>query len=91
VTRGLRTGQARKSESIRITLSDLDLQQVASRATGHFQPCYPASRPVSRPVFTSKLLWDLEPIRVSCMLGWYAVLQSWRGCFRPWPWAYRCL
>jgi hypothetical protein len=54
VTRGLRTGQARKSESIRITLSDLDPQQVVSRATGHFQPCFPASRPVSRPVFASK-------------------------------------
>ncbi len=39
--------------SIRITLSDLDLQQVASRATGHFQPCFPASRPVNRPVFAS--------------------------------------
>jgi hypothetical protein len=35
-------------------LSDLDPQQVASRATGHFQPCFPARRPVSRPVFASK-------------------------------------
>ncbi len=26
----------------------------ASRATGHFQPCFPASRTVSRPVFASK-------------------------------------
>jgi hypothetical protein len=33
----------------------LDPQQVISRATGHFQPCFPASRPVSRPVFASKL------------------------------------
>jgi hypothetical protein len=32
----------------------LDPQQVISRATGHFQPCFPASRPVSRPVFASK-------------------------------------
>jgi hypothetical protein len=45
--------RARKSESIRITLSDLDPQQVASRATGHFQPCFPTRRPVTRPVFTS--------------------------------------
>jgi hypothetical protein len=35
-------------------LSDLDPQQVASRATGHFQPCFPASRTVNRPVFASK-------------------------------------
>jgi hypothetical protein len=32
----------------------LDPQQVISRATGHFQPCFPASRPVIRPVFASK-------------------------------------
>ena len=37
-------------------MSDLDPQQVASRATGHFQPCFLASRPVSRPVFASKLV-----------------------------------
>jgi hypothetical protein len=36
VTRGLRTGYTRKSESIRITLSDLNPQQVARRETGHF-------------------------------------------------------
>jgi hypothetical protein len=41
----------------------LDPQQVISRATGHFQPCFPASRPVSRPVFASKfnlgeIRWD---------------------------------
>ncbi len=35
-------------------MSDLDPQQVASRATGHFHPCFPANRPVSRPVFPSK-------------------------------------
>ncbi len=35
-------------------MSDLDPQQVISRATGHFQPCFPASRPVNRPVFASK-------------------------------------
>jgi hypothetical protein len=34
----------------------LDPQQVASRATGHFQPCFPASRPVSRPVFALKVV-----------------------------------
>jgi hypothetical protein len=28
----------------------------ARRATGHFQPCFPSSRPVSRPVFGSKVL-----------------------------------
>jgi hypothetical protein len=43
-----------KSDSIRITLSDLDPQQVDIRETGHFQPCFPASRSVRRPVFTSK-------------------------------------
>jgi hypothetical protein len=47
---------ARKSESIRITLSDLDPQQVIIRETGHFQPCFPPSRPVNSPVFTSKIL-----------------------------------
>jgi hypothetical protein len=31
----------------------LDPQQVASRATGHFQPYFPSSRPVNRPVFAS--------------------------------------
>ncbi len=36
-------------------MSDLDPQQVPSRATGHFQPCFPTSRPVSRSVFVSKL------------------------------------
>ena len=55
VTRGLRTGWTRKSESIRITLSDLDPQQVAIRTTGQFHPCFPASRPVSRSVFPSNL------------------------------------
>ncbi len=55
VTRGLRKGYARKSESIRITLSDLDQQQVVSRSTGHFQPCFPPRRTVSSPVFPSKL------------------------------------
>ena len=36
-------------------MSDLNPQQVARRATGYFQPCFPASRPVSRPVFPSKV------------------------------------
>ena len=39
-----------KCESIRIILSDLDPQQVARRATGYFQPCFPARRTVKRPV-----------------------------------------
>ncbi len=60
VTRGLRTGLARKSESIRITLSDLDPQQVSRRATGHFHPCFPVNRPVRRSVFSSNLSPD-EP------------------------------
>ncbi len=33
---------------------DLDPQQVVNRETGHFHPCFPDSRPVSRPVFASK-------------------------------------
>ncbi len=40
-----------KSESIRITLSDLDPQQVDRRGKRHFQPCFPPSRSVNRPVF----------------------------------------
>ncbi len=28
--------------------------RTGSRSTGHFQPCFPATRPVSRPVFASK-------------------------------------
>ncbi len=43
-----------ESESIRITLSDLDPQQVARRSTGHFHPCFRARRSVSSPVFASK-------------------------------------
>ncbi len=35
-------------------MSDLDPQQVSSRATGHFQSCFPPRRPVSRPVFAFK-------------------------------------
>ncbi len=38
VTRGFRTGKAPKSETIRITLSDLDTQQVATRETGLEMP-----------------------------------------------------
>ncbi len=40
----------------------LDPQQVTNRATGHFQPCFPASRPVSRPVFASKDETDCMPL-----------------------------
>jgi hypothetical protein len=47
VTRGLRTGYPQKSESIRITLSDLDPQLVVRRETGHFQDCFPVSRSVT--------------------------------------------
>jgi hypothetical protein len=36
----------------------LDPQQVARRATGHFQPCFPVTRPVSRPVFPSKPIYE---------------------------------
>ncbi len=32
----------------------MDPQQVASRATGQFQLCFPGIRPVRRPVLTSK-------------------------------------
>ena len=42
-----------KSESIRITLSDLDPQQVDIRETGHFQTCFPGNRSVSRSDFPS--------------------------------------
>ncbi len=51
---GMSKNNALLSESIRITLSDLDPQQVARRVTGHFQPCFPVNRPVNRPVFPSK-------------------------------------
>jgi hypothetical protein len=47
VTREFRRGNT-QHESIRITLSDLDPQQVARRATGHFQPRFPSSRSVMR-------------------------------------------
>ncbi len=56
-------------------MSDLDPQQVARRATGHFQPCFPSSRSVNKTVFASKVLreslddamyhllpWDIELI-----------------------------
>ncbi len=47
--------KARKSESIRITLSDLDPQQVAGRVIGHFQSCFPSIRSVYSPVFAFKV------------------------------------
>jgi hypothetical protein len=37
--------------SIRKSLGDLDPQQVASRTTGHLQPCFRASRPTRFPHF----------------------------------------
>ncbi len=59
VTRGLRTGWARKSESIRITLSDLDPHQVTRS-------------PVSRPVFPSKIINNPKyvPLMISPLHRW---------------------
>jgi hypothetical protein len=54
VTRGLRRGQPRKSESIRTTLSDLDPQLVTNRETGLEMPCFHTRRTVKRSVFPSK-------------------------------------
>ena len=49
-------------------MSDLEPQQVARRATGHFQPCFPANRPVDRPVFPSKLIGGLEHLKIETRL-----------------------
>jgi hypothetical protein len=73
VTRGLRTGQTQKSESIRTTLSDLDPQEVTSRVTGHFQSCFPDSRPVSRPVFPAKL----SRISILNKAPWITIKLDW--------------
>ena len=54
-------------------MSDLDPQKVASRVTGHFQPLFPATRPVNRPVFASKVLYTglyggLEHLKIETRL-----------------------
>jgi hypothetical protein len=69
VTRGFRTGCPPKFESIRITLSDLDPEQVCDRATGHFQPCIPVNSPVNRPVFASKSLTGQQGMLTALLTG----------------------
>ena len=66
--KGIQERVISKTESIRITLSDLDPQQVAIRETGHFQPCFPDSSPVSRPVFPSKVE-GRHSLRVQDLIG----------------------
>jgi hypothetical protein len=67
-------------------LSDLDQQQVASRATGYFQSCFPSSGPVSRPIFPSKMMTtyehtvanhDTEIVSLKCNKTFFS-LFSWK-------------
>ncbi len=58
-------------------MSDLDPQQVASRATGHFHPCFPANSPVIRSVFASKLeVFRIPECTVRCAASGEAVPES---------------
>jgi hypothetical protein len=64
----------------RITLSDLDPQQVDIRVTGHFQSCFPSRRPVRRPVF---------PFKVGVMKDYNLKLRNLRDS--GWSWERRCI
>ena len=55
VTGGLRTGDSKKFESIRINLRDLAWSQVFPRDPGLLQPWIPGTRPGTTPGIPSKL------------------------------------
>jgi hypothetical protein len=54
VTGGLRTGNSKKFESIRINLRDLDWSQVFPRDPGFLQPWIPGTRSGTTPGIPSK-------------------------------------
>jgi hypothetical protein len=56
VTGGLRTGDSKKFESIRINLRDLAWSQVFPRDRGLLQPWNPGTRPGTTPGIPSKEL-----------------------------------
>ncbi len=53
---GLRTGDSKKFESIRINLRDLAWSQVFPRDPGLLQPWIPGTRPGTTPGIPSKIL-----------------------------------
>jgi hypothetical protein len=55
LTGGLRTGDNKKFESIRINLRDLAWSQVFPRDPGFLQPWIPGTRPGTTPGIPSKL------------------------------------
>ena len=55
MTRGLRTGDSKKFESIRINLRDLAWSQVFPRDPGLLQPWNPGTRPGTTPGIPSKV------------------------------------